>query len=130
MLRVMHVSLGAVVLPQHRIEDAGGRFVARADLWLEGTRTIHEYDGAGHRDAHTHAADLRRDRALVAAGWTRRGYTASDVRDRPAAVLRDLDLTLGRPHDPARLRPWLTLLATSTLTASGRARLTRRLTRP
>jgi len=129
-LRVMHVTLGAVVVPQHPVHDPSGSPVARGDLWLEGTTTLHEYDGAVHREVAQHTADLRRDRALTSAGWTRRGYVAADLRDRPVAVLRDIDETLGRDHDPTRIRPWLALLATSTFTPAGRARLTRRLTRP
>lgn len=127
-LRVMHVTLGASVVPQHPVRDAAGGCVARADLWLEGTTTIHEYDGAVHRGADQHVSDLRRDRALTAAGWTRRGYAAADLRDRPVSVLRDIDDALGRSHDPARIRPWLQLLAPSTVTAAGRTRLLRRLT--
>ena len=129
LLRVMHVVLGAPVVPQHVVRDDTGRFVARGDLWLEGTTTLHEYDGAVHREPAQHEADLRRLRSLTAAGWTRRGYTSADLRDRAASVARDVDAALGRAHDPARTRRWLALLAPSTLTPTGRARLTRRLTR-
>ena len=129
LLRLMHVTFDAQVVPQHPVRDAAGGHVARADLWLPGTTTIHEYDSSDHRDPAQHGADLRRDRALTAIGWTRRGYVASDLRDRPVSVLRDVDDTLGRKHDPARVRPWLTLLAESSLTPAGRARLARRLTR-
>lgn len=129
-LRLMHVAFDVQVVPQHTVHDDAGRFVARADLWLEGTTTIHEYDGAVHRTADQHRADLRRDRALVGAGWTRRGFTASDLCDRPAEVLHDLDRALGRPHVPERLRRWAALLDQSTFTARGRARLLRRLAPP
>ncbi|KSW29967.1 hypothetical protein, partial [Cellulomonas sp. B6] len=122
-LRLMHVAFDAPVVPQHVVHDDTGRFVARADLWIEGTTTIHEYDGAVHRAPDQHRADLRRDRALVGAGWTRRGFTSADLCDRPAEVLHDLDTTLGRPHVPERLRRWATLLDESTFTARGRARL-------
>ncbi|MBO3088314.1 hypothetical protein [Cellulomonas dongxiuzhuiae] len=127
LLRVLHVSVGATVVPQHVVTSADGRFVARGDLWLPGTRVLHEYDGGVHRSARAHAGDLRRDRALIAAGWTRRGYVAADLCRRPAEVLRDIDAALGRPHRPARLRAWLTLLHASTLTPQGRARLRARL---
>lgn len=129
LLRLMHVAFEAPVVPQHPVRDAAGGQVARADLWLAGTTTIHEYDGSDHRDPAQHGADLRRDRALTAIGWTRRGYVASDLRDRPVSVLRDIDDTLGRVHEPARVRPWLALLAESSLTPAGRARLARRLSR-
>ncbi|MCM0639983.1 hypothetical protein [Cellulomonas wangsupingiae] len=130
LLRLMHVTLGADVVPQHPVHRASGELVARGDLWITGTTTLHEYDGAVHRDAQQHAADLRRDRALTSIGWTRRGYASGDLRDRPVSVLRDIDDALGREHVPERVRPWLDLLAASTFTAAGRTRLARRLTRP
>ncbi len=43
-MRVLHVAAEINVEPQRRIYDSRGRFVARADLWLVGTRRIHEYD--------------------------------------------------------------------------------------
>jgi hypothetical protein len=46
---VLHRAAGIEVEPQKEIFDQWGRFVARADLWLVGTRRIHEYDGDGHR---------------------------------------------------------------------------------
>src|SRR5215207_7719670 len=49
-MRVLHRTAGIDVEPQKEIYDDGGRFVARADLWLVGTRRIHEYDGELHRD--------------------------------------------------------------------------------
>lgn len=128
LLRVLHVTVGARVLPQHTVRTAGGAFVARGDLWLTGTRVLHEYDGAVHRTAQGHAGDLRRDRALLAAGWTRRGYVAADLRQDPLSVLRDIDAALDRHHRPERIRPWQDLLLTSTLTPQGRARLAGRLT--
>ena len=129
LLRLLHVSVGVPVVPQHVVRSAGGVFVARGDLWLPGTTVLHEYDGGGHRTARAHASDLRRDRALHAAGWTRRGYVAADLCRHPRAVLEDIDTTVGRPHRPERIRSWLDLLRDSTFTASGRLRLQRRLTR-
>ncbi|MCC2315488.1 hypothetical protein [Cellulomonas xiejunii] len=126
-LRVLHVTVDAPVVPQHVVRTADGVFVARGDLWLPATRVLHEYDGGVHRTAQAHTRDLRRDRALTAAGWTRRGYVAADLCRDPVAVLRDIDSAVGRPHAPARIRPWLSLLRTSTLTAQGRARLQARL---
>jgi hypothetical protein len=38
------------VEPQKKIYDDWGRFVARADLWVVGTRRLHEYDREVHRD--------------------------------------------------------------------------------
>lgn len=126
-LRMLHMVVGAPTTAQHVVRDADGRFVARGDLHLDGTRTLHEYDGADHRTPVGQAADLRRDRALVAAGWTRRGYVAADLCQRPVTVLRDIDDSLGRAHRPARLRPWREMLEASTFTSTGRIRLLQRL---
>lgn len=121
------MTVGAPVVPQHTVRTADGTFVARGDLWLPSTRVLHEYDGAGHRSSDVHADDLRRERALTAAGWTRRGYVAADLCRQPLTVLRDIDDALGRPHRPERIRPWVQLLRGSTLTETGRARLRTRL---
>lgn len=69
-LRVLHHVAAVPVEPQHVIRDDAGRFVARADLWLVGTRRLHEYDGEVHRDRDTHRADLARDRRLVETSWS------------------------------------------------------------
>lgn len=70
-MRVLHRAADIEVEPQRVIHDAAGRFVARADLWLVGTRRISEYDGEVHRDLATHRRDLDRDRRLAEAGWQR-----------------------------------------------------------
>lgn len=126
-LRMLHHHLEAPVEPQYDVVDNYGDFVARADLWLVGTRMIHEYDGADHLARLRQRKDLRRSRRLTAAGWSRRGYTAVDVVRQPDAVARDVDATLQRRSDPDRVRRWRTTLRTSTATASGKARLLERL---
>jgi hypothetical protein len=68
-MRVLHVAADIPVEPQHEIVDEYGRFVARVDLLIKGTRRIHEYDGAGHREADTHQKDLKRDRHLILDDW-------------------------------------------------------------
>ncbi len=83
-----------------------------------------------HRDPETHRRDLDRDRRLLAAGWSRRGYVAADVLGRPERILRDADLALGRPHRVDRLDPWLRLVGASLFDASGPARLAERLRGP
>ncbi len=128
-LRLMHVTCGAEVEPQRGIVDRFGEFVARGDLHLVGTCTIHEYDGAVHLDRGQQHADLVRLRRLTDAGWTRRGYTSRDLLGRPIGILRDIDRALGRPHDPSRIRAWYTLLAQSLLTPAGTQRLRARLLR-
>jgi hypothetical protein len=112
-LRLFHVAVDVAVTPQHVVYDERGAFVARADLHLVGTRTLHEYDGAGHRDAAIHRADLIRERRIIAASHLRRGYTSDDLRHRALEMLRDCDQTLGRRHDPRRLAAWHALIRDS-----------------
>lgn len=126
LLRMFHVLCEVPVVPQREVYDAQGLFVARGDLWLRGTRTLHEYDGAVHRDRRTHVADLARERALANAGWTRRGYTSGDLLDRPSAMLREADAAMGRRHDLSRLRPWREALRESLFSREGRDAFARR----
>jgi hypothetical protein len=126
MLRMFHVLCGAPVEPQHEVHDGRGVFVARGDLWLPGTTTLHEYDGGVHRDRRTHLRDLARERALANIGWTRRGYTAGDLLGRAHVMLREVDAALGRPHEPRRVDAWRGALTESLFTGAGRARLLRR----
>jgi hypothetical protein len=128
LLRLLHVVVGIDVEPQVEIWDEHGEFIARADLEVVGTNSLHEFDGGHHRDAEQHRDDLRRERRLDASGHVRRGYTASDVVQRPLGVLRDADHAVGREHDPARIRPWLARLRTSLYTPSGRTAFLKRVT--
>jgi hypothetical protein len=129
-LRLFHRCLDVPVEPQVSLHDCTGRFVARADLLVTGHHWVHEYDGAGHRDAAAHADDLRRERALLGIGYLRRGFTAGDLTTRAAATMRELDHALGRASDPARLARWRRLVVPSTLTAAGVRRLELRWARP
>lgn len=45
-MRVLHLAAEIPVTPQYKIYDDRGRFVARADLRIDGTRRLQEYDGA------------------------------------------------------------------------------------
>ena len=130
LLRVFHRACGVPVLPQHTVRGPDGEFVARGDLWLVGSRMLHEYDGGVHRERRTHREDLARDRRLLAVGWHRRGYVAADLLHRPEALLREADQTIGRRHRADRLDPWLALLRESLFHDEGRARFARRLVRP
>lgn len=123
MLRMLHRVCDLPVVPQHVVRDEDGSFVARAALWLAGTRRLAEYDGEVHRSAAQHARDLFRDRLLRRLGWERYGYTADVVLHRGVSVLRDGDAALGREHDPTRIRGWHRLLGESLFTAAGTARL-------
>lgn len=125
-LREFHRMVDVPVTPQFEVRDRLGRFVARGDLRLDGVRVLHEYDGHHHLEVERQRADLRRQRRLLEAGWDRRGYTSDDLLHRAVTVLRDADLSLGRTHDPARVKPWHEVLRTSALTTAGRARLSAR----
>ncbi len=68
---MFHQACQVQVEPQHPVHDEEGRFIARGDLWILGSRVLHEYDGAVHRDRAQHAHDLARGRAIGGAGWVR-----------------------------------------------------------
>ena len=121
LIRLLHVVCDVEVEPQWTLTDADGLFVARADLWLVGTTALHEFDGDEHEKAPRRVADRRRDRRIDRAGFVRRGYTAGDVTLRAVTILEDADRTLGRPHDPGRIRAWHRLLQDSLFTPAGRA---------
>jgi very-short-patch-repair endonuclease len=127
LLGSLHRVCGIEVIPQHEVFDDAGAFVARADLLLAGTRTLHEYDGAHHLDREQQGHDLRRLRRLEDAGYPRRGYNADDVLHHPETIIRDADRTLGRPHRPGRVAAWWALLNESLHTPAGRRRLRKRL---
>ncbi|GGD22602.1 hypothetical protein [Nocardioides daphniae] len=126
-LRDFHRIVDAEVEPQFEVTDDRGHFVARGDLRLTGHRVLHEYDGGDHLTVEQQRADLRRLRRLAAAGWVRRGYTSEDLVHRATSVLRDVDLTLGRPHDPGRVRPWHAQLRASCFTRAGQSELLQQL---
>ena len=119
--RLLHVMCGVDVEPQYVIRDAAGTEVARVDLWIVGTDAAPEYDGDEHEQAPRRVKDRRRDRAIDAAGYVRRGYTSGDILRRGVTVLQDADRSLGRPHDPSRIRPWHDELRKSLFTAAGQA---------
>lgn len=121
LLRVLHVVCEVPVEPQHEVYDDRGVFVARGDLWIVGTTTLHEYDGADHLDRARHRRDRRRDRAIGQVTWTRRGYVKEDVLTQGISILRDADASLGRPHRPERIRAWHALLVASLFTPAGQA---------
>jgi hypothetical protein len=127
LLRILHVVCEVPVEPQHEITDETGLFVARGDLWLVGTKTLHEYDGGDHLERRRQRQDLGRARRLGHADWERRGYTREDVLHQAVRILRDADASLGRPHEPQRIRVWHELLRESMFSPAGIARIRRRL---
>jgi hypothetical protein len=127
LLRVLHVTCEVAVEPQFELVDENGSFIARGDLWLRGTRAIHEYDGHHHLQKRRQRKDLARARRVGNTTWIRRGYTSMEVLHQAVTILRDADLSLGRPHRPERIRAWHALLAESLFTPSGQALFRRRL---
>jgi hypothetical protein len=121
-MRVLHQAAEISVVPQREVYDDAGRFVARGDLWLVGTRRIHEYDGAVHRLGDVHQDDLKRERRITRAGWARYGYTSGDLLDGGASIIAEADRLLGRRWDSRRLYAWNDLVATSLFGRRGRAR--------
>lgn len=126
LLRVLHVVCGIHVEPQYELVH-DGVLVARGDLWLAGTTTLHEYDGGDHLERLRQRKDLKRSRRLGDVEWTRRGYTREDVLHQGVGILRDADRATGRAHDPRRIRAWNALLRESCFTRAGMARLSLRL---
>ena len=130
MLRELHRACGIEVEPQHEVVDNTGGFVARGDLWLVGTCVLHEHDGGEHLTRGRQRQDRKRDRRLGHAEWLRRGYTKDDVLHQAVAILRDADASVGREHDPSRIRGWHALLRESLVTPAGSAAFRRRLRLP
>jgi hypothetical protein len=126
LLRLLHVVCDIEVEPQWTLVDEDGVVVAEADLWLVGTTALHEYDGDEHEKAPRRVRDRRRDRRVDRQGFVRRGYTAGDVIHRAVSVLEDADRSIGRPHDPTRIRAWHELLRDSLFTPAGRTAFLRR----
>lgn len=126
MLRMLHEVCDVSVEPQFVLEDDAGGFVARGDLRITGTTTLHEYDGGEHRKKRRHRKDLARERRIGNMVWTRRGYTDAEVLHQGVSILRDADRSLGREHRPERIRAWHALLAESMFTPGGMASACRR----
>jgi hypothetical protein len=122
LLRLLHVACGIQVEPQRVVVDEHRGFVARGDLWLVGTTTLHEYDGAHHLTRARQRRDLARGRRVTGVEWVRRGYTSVEVLHQGVSILREADLAVGRPHRPERIRAWHDLLRDSLFTAAGTAR--------
>jgi len=63
---------------QAELRDAAGDFIGRADLYYPDRRLVIEYDGDNHRDRLV--ADLRRQNAIVNAGYHLLRFTVADMR--------------------------------------------------
>ena len=125
-LRLFDITMGVSVDPQVELFDEAGNVVARVDLHVTGTKLVHEYDGAGHRDGRQHRVDLRRERGLGRAGFERRGFTLDDLLNHARVVMNEIDAELGRPHDYARVASWNTVIGNSLYAELGRRRMMNR----
>jgi very-short-patch-repair endonuclease len=80
---------------QKELYDSSGAFLARVDLFYPDIRLVIEFDGQNHRDRLV--SDLRRQNALVEAGYEVLRFTAADLatKGRAGGIVR---------HAVARLR--------------------------
>ena len=78
---------------QAELCDPKGQLIGRADLYYPDRRLVIEYDGVNHKDRL--AADLRRQNALVNAGYHLLRFTAADLRA-PGSVVAQVRLARAR----------------------------------
>jgi len=84
---------------QAELRDTSGNFIARADLYYPDRKLVIEYDGVNHKERM--AADLRRQNALLNAGYHLLRFTAGDLRAPQTVIaqVRRARLTLTRFAD-------------------------------
>lgn len=126
LLQQFHVVMEVACVPQVELFDDQGEFIARVDILVSGTLKVHEYDGAHHRDGEQHRKHLRRERNLLSAGYTRRGFVLDDMLNHPARLMHEVDRALARTADLRRLRRWRRLVANSLYSEAGRERVLNR----
>jgi very-short-patch-repair endonuclease len=73
---------------QYVIGTSSGEF--RADFAWPARRVLVEFDGDLHRDRAVFVRDLRRQNALIAAGWTVLRFSSADVLGRPDEVVGEV----------------------------------------
>ena len=125
-LRIFHKAIDVDVDPQAVLVDDDGQVIGRADLLVTGTKRLHEYDGAVHRDGTQHRTDLRRERGLASSDYERRGFTLDDLLNHALVVIHEIDRDLGRPHKLSRLTRWRKLVENSLYSEVGRRRVLNR----
>lgn len=126
LLQEFHRVMGVPFRAQADLYDEHGTFVARADLLVEGTEFVHEYDGDHHRRKDQQRVDLRRGRRIADSTYIRRGFVLDDLVNHPGVVMHELDRALDRPHDLRRLRRWKRLVENSMYAEAGRERMLNR----
>lgn len=94
-LRLLLVRRG-LPRPQAQVElfDEAGVFAGRLDLYYPEARLGIEYDGENHRERLI--SDDRRQNRLQAIGVQLLRYTASDLRERPDTIVREVRRALSR----------------------------------
>jgi hypothetical protein len=88
------------------IADMHGRRVGRPDLLCEELAVIGEYDGAEHRAAARHAADVSKEEVYRNLGLECFRVVGMDIRD-PALVLQRMQAAVRRAREADRPRRWL-----------------------
>jgi very-short-patch-repair endonuclease len=79
---------------QYAIRTADGEF--KADFAWPELKVLVEFDGAVHRERGVFVRDLRRQNALVAAGWTVLRFSGADVLGRTEEVVAQILRALGQ----------------------------------
>lgn len=76
----LHLIKAGLPVPQvqAQLDDTRGEFIGRADLYYPDCRLVIEYDGENHKDRLT--ADVRRQNALINAGYQVLRFTAADIK--------------------------------------------------
>jgi very-short-patch-repair endonuclease len=91
---LLHVAGVPTPVLQHEIWTPQGRF--ETDFAWPALKVLVEFDGDHHRDRKTFVADLQRQNALVAAGWTILRFSSADVLGHPDRVVAQIERALGR----------------------------------
>lgn len=86
-LELIDSGLPAPIL-QEELFDSSGTFLARVDLFYREARVVIEFDGQNHKDRLV--ADLRRQNAIVSAGYQVLRFTAGDLasKGRVGAIVK------------------------------------------
>ena len=83
---------------QRDLYDDSGQFLGRADLYYASARLVIEFDGRNHQDRLV--SDLRRQNALLAAGFKILRFTSADVYARPNDIVALVQAALDKPSQP------------------------------
>lgn len=101
-LRVLLLQAGLPrPVSQAELRSREGAFLGRVDLYYPDVKLAIEYDGDVHRTQL--ADDMRRQNAILSAGYNLLRFTRSDLLDRPDAVVRQVRAF--RPRVPQRSLP-------------------------